>query len=171
MHIRQNLGMPETSCSTVVFITIALVLAAQLIFNDDTPSKKQLPEANLGSQIPLSHGKTVLMCLVGGLRTYALEQAHKTIHEHVYMALGGPKNVDVGVVVSYLLDADSRGAKNGNTAVCYDNWNISRAFNSLQPKSVQILEASTCTEYKKVWNASHCDNSKGHANGTFAQMF
>jgi len=141
--------------SSLLFFALVLTRhsSAGLKFPEDRQESKESRRESTGNE--------VLMCLVGGIRSYAYRQAHGSIHEKVYLALGGPKHVDVGIVVSYLMDSDSNGARNGKAQVCYNNSNIFGAFRSLHPKRVTILRENSCAEYTRTFNQSHCTSTKG----------
>jgi len=105
--------------------------------------------------------KTTLMCLVGGLRSFAHKQAHQSIIENVFLALGGPKSVDVHIILAYEIDDGSNGAYNGGAQACYDNRKISHAIEFMQPNVVHILRRGSCSEYQSVWKGAHCMHSNG----------
>lgn len=108
-------------------------------------------------------GFVVRMCIVGHVRTFALEPAYESIYKCVYQALLLGEETENNVDVSFVLtrsDISSNGANMG-AQTYVDEEALQYAISIFHPSSVRMLSNSSCAEYKRVWETSTCVESAG----------
>ena len=170
-----RLGAVSTFTTSAIF-ALAATLASSLLFLSHRTgfptraplvvpasiwSATELPDLQPFYQADEGQHSSALLCIVGGLRSFALEEAHGSIHRNVFSALSSTASVDVNMFLVYEMDSQSTGAKQG-AQPCYDNVELSKAIQSFKPQVVRIIRRSTCEEFDKAWKSSHCTSSKGH---------